>query len=428
MSKGFESAPIGVHRRLIQENLSVAMDTLRAHKVRSGLTILGIVIGVTSVIAVAAIIDGLNRHIKNRFQSLGSRLLIVSRIPFATFGHLPEKIRTRKYLEYGDAGYLREVVPSVAYATTFGNRITLSGDINEIRYGGEHVERFFLRGVEADYARAIPLFNVEQGRFVSTYDVEHSRHVVCLGAGIAESLFPRSDPIGKVVRLNGKLFEVIGVFEKDPGLFGGMGVDQFVCIPLSTFRKSYPEIREVFIAVAVQPEADMTVARNDIIEAMRRRRRVSQNAENDFEIGDPSFFTALWDQLTGAMVVLTGVISSIGLLVGGIGVMNIMLISVTERTQEIGIRKAIGARKSDIRTQFLFEAMTLTGVGGVIGIALGGIIAYVVRALMPSIPAVLSLFWIVMGAAISAGVGLFFGFYPANRAANLDPIVCLRYE
>jgi putative ABC transport system permease protein len=165
-----------------------------------------------------------------------------------------------------------------------------------------------------------------------------------------------------------------------------------------------------------------------VIEAMRRKRKVKHNADNDFEITDADFFKNLWDQLTGAMAILTGVISSIGLLVGGIGVMNIMLISVTERTAEIGIRKAIGARKSDIRVQFLLEAVTLSGIGGVIGIALGGAIAMTIRALVPSIPATLSLFWIAAGVSISVGVGLFFGYYPADRAAKLDPIVCLRYE
>jgi putative ABC transport system permease protein len=161
---------------------------------------------------------------------------------------------------------------------------------------------------------------------------------------------------------------------------------------------------------------------------MRRRRHVPHNAENDFDTADPDFFSNLWDQLTGAMTILTGAISSIGLLVGGIGVMNIMLISVTERTGEIGIRKAIGARKSDIRAQFLLEAITLTGIGGVFGILAGAVIAFAVRMLVPSIPATLSLLWITLGVAMSVGVGLFFGYYPANRAANLDPIVCLRYE
>jgi putative ABC transport system permease protein len=415
-------------RLLLRENFSVALDTLRARKVRSGLTVLGIVIGVTSVIAVAAIIEGLNGYIKGRFTAMGSRLLIVSRIPFASFGRFPEKIRLRKYLQYGDADYLRDVVPSVAYATSFGNRIVLSGDVNEIRYGNEHVERFFLRGVEPDYARAIPLFAIAQGRFISSYDLEHSRAVVCIGAGIADSLFPNADPIGKIVRLNGRPYEVVGVFEKDPGLFGGMGVDQFACVPLTNFHKNHPEIRDIFIAVMILADADMPRATNDVMEAMRRRRRVGPNAENDFEIGDPSFFTQLWDQLTGAMVLLTGVISSIGLLVGGIGVMNIMLISVTERTGEIGIRKAIGARKADIRAQFLFEAVTLSGIGGTIGILLGGSIAFVVRSLMPTIPATLSIFWTLMGVLISVSVGLFFGYYPAKRAAEMDPIACLRYE
>jgi putative ABC transport system permease protein len=227
--------------------------------------------------------------------------------------------------------------------------------------------------------------------------------------------------------LNGRLYEVIGVFEKDPGLFGGFGVDQFAVIPLSNFHKNHPNVRDIFLIFTVRDDANLDATRDLVVEVMRRRRHVPHNAENDFDVADPSFLTNLWNQVTGAMVLLTGVISSIGLLVGGIGVMNIMLISVTERTAEIGVRKAIGARKSDIRVQFLLEAMTLSGIGGVIGILIGGTISYAVRHLA-SIPAVISPFWVVAGVTMSVGVGLFFGFYPANRAANLDPIVCLRYE
>jgi len=413
----------------LKENLLVALDTLRSRKVRSGLTILGIVIGVTSVIAVAAIIDGLNGYVRGRIQTFGSRSMFITRIPAGfTGGRLPAKIRTRKYLEISDAAYLRDAVPSLEYATAFANRINFGEVVDSLRYGDNHVERIFVRGVEPVYNYALPLFSVAEGRFVSPYDEEHSRPVVVIGSAIADSLFPHIDPIGKEARLNGRPYEVIGVFDKDPGLFGGFGVDQFACIPLSNFHKNFPEIREVFLMVSVREDADMASARGQVIDAMRRRRHVRHFADNDFEISDADFFNNLWDQLTGAMALLTGVISSIGLLVGGIGVMNIMLISVTERTQEIGVRKAIGARQSDIRAQFLLEAMTISGLGGVLGVLAGGLVAMAVRALVPSIPAAVSIFWVVLGVTISVGVGLFFGFYPANRAARLDPIVCLRYE
>ncbi len=419
----------------IWENLLVGLDTLRAHKVRSGLTVLGIVIGVTSVISVAAIIEGLNRHIQERVEGIGSRTYFITRLPPAQFGRLPEKIRRRKYLNFSDARYLKEAVPSLAFATAFAQRPSPGAGFggrrpepNEIRYGGERVEQVILRGVEPEYAAAIPLFDVAYGRFISRYDLEHARQVVVIGDAIASALFPNLDPVGRVVRLNGKLYEVIGVFEKDPGLFGGPGVDQFAVIPLTDFRRHYPEVREVFIAFSVAPEANPAQVRNEVIEAMRRLRRVPYHEENDFEVVSPDFLTNLWNQLTAALFILTGVISSVGLLVGGIGVMNIMLISVTERTQEIGVRKAVGARRSDIRVQFLLEAMALTLVGGAIGLLLGMGVAFAVRSLVPSVPATLSYFWMGMGVLISAAVGIFFGYYPANRAANLDPIVCLRYE
>lgn len=416
-------------RHEVFENLSVALDTLRTRKVRSGLTILGIVIGVTTVISVAAIIDGLNGEIKERVQKLGSNTLFVTRIPpLANTARLPAKIRVRKYLEDEDAAFIEESSPAVSYATVFANRINFNESTDEIRYGDAHVERFFLRGVQPEYINAFPLFAVAEGRFISSYDDEHARSVILIGRSIADSLFPNVDPLGKSVRLDGRLYEVVGVFEPDQGLFSSFGVDQFACIPMSNFRKSFPEIRERFIAVAAKEGYSNDTMKGQVEEALRRKRRVPHNAEDDFEITSPDFLSSLWNQLTGAMVLLTGIISGVGLLVGGIGVMNIMLISVTERTSEIGVRKAVGARKADIRVQFLLEAITLSCIGGVIGILVGALIALAVRTAMPAIPAFVSPLWIALGFSISVGVGLFFGYYPANRAANLDPIVCLRYE
>ena len=414
-------------RSEVKENLIVALDTLRSRKIRSALTILGIVIGVTSVISVAAIIDGLNGYIQNRIKSFGSRSFFITRIPpgYTGIGRLPARIRTRKYLEIPDAAYLKENVAGLDVSTAFAQSLDVGHD--SLTYGNEHVERMIVRGTQPDYSAALPLFTVEYGRYVSQYDEEHARNVVVIGAAIADSLFPHTDPLEKQVRLNGRLYDVIGVFERDPGLFGGFGVDQFAVIPLSNFHKNYPQVREIFLIFTVRDDADLDAVRDQVVDMMRRRRHVPHNAENDFDVADSNFLANLWNQVTGAMVLLTGVISSIGLLVGGIGVMNIMLISVTERTGEIGIRKAIGARKADIRVQFLLEATTLSGIGGAIGILIGSTIAFSVRHLA-SIPAVISPFWVVMGVAISVGVGLFFGFYPANRAANLDPIVCLRYE
>jgi putative ABC transport system permease protein len=416
-------------RHELRENLLVAFDTLRARKIRSALTILGIVIGVTSVISVAAIIDGLNGYIQSRIQSFGSRSFFVTRIPpgFTGLAPLPQKVRLRKYLDPSDAQYLKETVDGLDVASAFANRIDLGNQKDTISYGSEQVQSLILRGTQPDYAVALPLFTVGEGRFISPFDEEHARNVAVIGNAIANSLFPLIDPIGKPVRLNGQLYEVIGVFEKDPGLFGGFGVDQFVCIPMSNFHKNHPDVRETFLIFTVRSDADLDTVRDRVVEAMRRRRHVPHNADNDFDVADPNFFIDLWNQLTGAMALLTGAIGSIGLLVGGIGVMNIMLISVTERTGEIGIRKAIGARKSDIRVQFLMEAVMLSGIGGVLGILAGGAISMTARALA-SIPATVSPFWVAMGVAISVGVGLFFGYYPANRAANLDPIVCLRYE
>jgi putative ABC transport system permease protein len=411
------------------ENLVVALDTLRSRKVRSALTILGIVIGVTSVIAVASIIDGLNGTIKQRVEKLGSNTIFLMRMPAGTNpDRMPQKIRVRKYLQDEDAPYLEESCPAVASATVFSNRTNFGQVADTIRFGDAHVERFFLRGVEPEYINVFPLFAIQEGRFVSQYDEDHSRAVIVIGQAIANSLFPLIDPIGKEVRLNGRVYEVIGVFEPDQGLFSGFGVDQFACVPFTNFRKNFPEIRERFIGIVGKDGYSVDTVRGQVEEAMRRKRHVPHNAEDDFNIGDASFLTDLWNQLTGALVLLTSIISSIGLLVGGIGVMNIMLISVTERTTEIGIRKAIGARKSDIRVQFLLEAITLSGLGGILGILIGALIALLVRTLIPAIPAFVSILWVTLGVVISVSVGLFFGYYPANRAANLDPIVCLRYE
>ena len=413
----------------IRENFLAAMETLRSSKARTALTIIGIVIGVSSVISMAAIIQGLNRFVQQRVESLGSRTYFISRFPPGTDpSRWPQRIRTRRYLEYSYAPFVKEAAPHVQIVTTVGTRGFFFGDSNTINSGNHSVEKVIVRGVEPPYMEAIPLFSLDRGRFISDFDEEHARPVVVLGASISESLFPNTDAIGKTVRLNGSIYEVIGVFEHDPGLFGGPGVDIFAVIPLSKFRKEYPEAKELLMIFTVPQNASVDVAKDEVIQAMRRVRHIAAHQENDFELSSPDFLSNLWNQLTGALVILTAVISSIGLLVGGIGVMNIMLISVTERTQEIGVRKAIGARRADVRLQFLLEAVVLTLVGGTIGILIGAAVSATVRTLVPSIPATLSYLWVTLGFVISVAVGVIFGYYPASMAARLDPIVCLRYE
>jgi len=412
-----------------RENFFAAMETLRSSKVRSALTVLGIVIGVSSVISMAAIIQGLNKFVQDRVESLGSRTYFLTRFPPGTDpSHMPERFRTRRYLEYSYAEFVRAAAPDVENVTMVGTRGFFLGDSNLITSGDRSVEKVIVRGAEPEYIVALPLFNIERGRFISAFDEEHARPVVVLGASISESLFPNADPLGETVRINGATYEVIGVFSHDQGLFLGPGVDIFAIIPMSKFRKQYPEAKELIMIFTVPKNVNVETAQAEVVQTMRRLRRVPADKENDFELSSPDFLSHLWNQLTGALVILTTVISSIGLLVGGIGVMNIMLISVTERTQEIGVRKAIGARKADVRLQFLFEAVVLTLIGGTIGILIGAGVSTMVRTLVPSIPATLSYLWVSIGFAISVGVGLFFGYYPANLAANLDPIECLRYE
>lgn len=412
-----------------RENFLAAMGTLRSSKVRSALTVLGIVIGVSSVISMAAIIQGLNKFVQDRVESLGSRTYFITRFPPATDpSRLPERIRTRRYLQYDYAEFIRDAAPDVKNVTTVGTRGFFLGDTNLITSGNRSVEKVIVRGAEPQYVEVIPLFAIERGRFISAFDQEHARQVVVLGAAISESLFPNTDPLGKTVRINGATFEVVGVFQHDQGLFLGPGVDIFAVIPLSSFKKQYPEAKELIMAFTVPDDVNVETAQGEVIQALRRLRRIPAGKENDFELSSPDFLSNLWNQLTGALVILTTVISSIGLLIGGVGVMNIMLISVTERTQEIGVRKAIGARRADIRLQFLLEATVLTLVGGALGILIGAGVSTAVRTLVPSVPATLSYVWVAIGFGISAAVGLFFGYYPANLAANLDPIACLRYE
>lgn len=408
----------------------MALATIASQKLRAFLTMLGVVIGVGSVISVAAIIHGLNQHITDKVREIGTQSFFITRFPAFTFDfeHLPQEIRMRKHLVPEDAVAIREHCPSVDKASPILTRAAFLGGSNEIHYMNNRVEEPFLRGGEPELVDVLPVYTVKIGRFLTADENLHAAHVCVLGSAIADSLFGPLDPLGREVRVNGLPFKVIGVFEPHQGLFGGPGVDQFVIIPYRVFAKLYPEIEEVVIAVNVRDPQLLKRAEQEATEVLRTRRHVPPGKPNDFEISSPDLVTDLWRQLTGAIVVLTLIIASIGLLVGGIGVMNIMLVSVTERTAEIGVRKAVGARRVDIQTQFLLEAVTLTGVGGIIGIAAGVLLSVSVAVLFPSLPARVSLFWTGMGLLISISVGLFFGIYPAIKASKLDPVRCLRYE
>ncbi|HKT88223.1 MAG TPA: ABC transporter permease [Candidatus Sulfotelmatobacter sp.] len=412
------------------EIVHMATDTIRSNKLRSALTVLGIIIGVSVVIGVSSIGRGLDDNVRDLVASIGSNVIFVFHLDFFTFGRMTEEMRKRKELTYDDAMAMRDL-PHIQ-AVSAGLRLfrpEFGVGTYSVKYRDKKVKNTILEG---DMATAKDVFDLPMasGRWFSDVDDEHHSPVVVICYDTQHELFGDEDPLGKEINIEGRLFQVIGTAQKIKSVFGGGKDpnDNRVFFPLKTFKTLHPEMKQYVISVKATSHDDMPKAMDEIRELLRRRRHVPFDKPDNFAIMTSTSISDFWNELTGALFIGMFAISSVGLVVGGVGVMNIMLVSVTERTREIGVRKAIGARKRDILLQFTLEAIMLTAVGGVMGILFGAIIVWVIPALWPSLPAHLSMFWVTFGFGSAAGVGLVFGIYPAWKAANLDPIESLRYE
>jgi len=411
---------------ILGEIVQMAFDSLKSHKMRSFLTILGIVIGVMTVVAMVSIIQGLNRSFLQELESIGSDLIIVSKFePGSQFERRTEEDRQRKDLTFDDALALEQesaLVKAVA--------VQLLADVFQgipIKHQDKKSEESLILGMNEQYPRVLSVYQPLLGRFLSESDVRHSAKVCVLGADRAEILFPHANPLGKEIRIGAESFQVIGVLPKR-GTMLGQGQDNFAGIPITTLMKYFPySLEQLQVIVTPKEHGSIPETIEDITNILRKRRKVGFASPNDFAIFTQDTIIGLYNQITGAAYLVMVVISSIGLVVGGIGVMNIMLVSVKERTREIGIRKAIGARPADILKQFLFEAVFLTGAGGILGIVVGFLIALLVKAATP-LQASVRPWSVVLGFLVSVSVGLFFGIFPARKAARLDPIISLRYE
>jgi putative ABC transport system permease protein len=412
-----------------RESVRLALDTLRRNKLRSGLTILGISIGISTVILMSSAINGLNSNISRFVSALGTNDLWVFR--FEPFGKRPttEELN-RKQLTYEDGIAMRSLphVVAVDPALTYQNFQLGIGNVS-LKHGKHKINNTILYG-ETSAVKVTQDFELLEGRLFTESEEERRANVVVLGHDSAEDLFPDESPLGQDVECGGDVFSVIGVLDKSPQPFGsGRNTeDNAAYFPLNTFRKIHPEIKDFWITVKYDSQANKAVVIDEIRELLRRRRSVRLDQQDNFAIFGPDSLTRLWNQLTGGLFLFMVSVSSVGLMVGGVGVMNIMLVSVTERTREIGIRKAVGATKKNILLQFTMEAITLCAVGGLLGIGAGSLFTLILYYAVTFLHATLSTTWILLALAVSCAIGLLFGIYPAWKAANLDPIEALRYE
>ncbi len=412
-----------VNRQHLRENVWLALDTLRTHKFRSFLTILGVLIGTMTIIGVASIIAGLDRQLVEMAEEFGTRTLFIYKFDPGIKFRLTREERMRKPLAYEDALAIRELCPSVE---EIGVELWRWGPPTSVKYKS-------LEMLDANYGGATPeefrMINstLADGRLFTEIDNTHRRNLAVIGADVVKRLFEHEDPIGKTIIVDGHAFEVVGTLSQRRQFLGDNGNDRVVYVPYFTFKKLYPLTKENAFAALAYP-GKINQAIDEVTSVLRRRRHDKPSDPDSFGIATAETFINQFHQITGTVALVMVVLSSIGLLVGGIGVMNIMLVSVTERTREIGVRKAVGARRTDITWQFLLEAMTLTGLGGPMGILVGWTFSFLVRTFVPSLPSTVPFWSVVTGFVVSISVGLFFGMWPAVKASRLDPIVALRYE